>query len=292
MQSLYAWEESLCIQCDAVSPDRRTKRRRRTKGSFAKQPLLSYTDALSNVHAGTMRRSEARAWLVARPPPVTPSELYAARVLRAFAESQPPVRKDIHPHSLSIRARELAASQGETNTDPCLDFWALGPIASSHFERLDRAFGPDCPARKRKRCEYCRVNDSCMVRGCPLTPVGSSTVDSTARFRCVPGMHLCNAHGLQLLTNRQTVVTDNVMALKGGRFARNVFEGLVTKQIESGENDEARQKRRLLIDVALVREALEARPELSGVDASTALCRLMDDNAPSPLPDPVELSLF
>ena len=279
MPTLFEWEESLRLPSPPRVP--------------TPPHPLTYTEALSKVHDGTLTRSKARAWLDAAAPAVTPSERYSARIVRAFAESQPAKRACIHPHRLAIRARELAASQGESALDNCLEAWSLGPLASSHYDRLDRAFGTSCPPLKRKRCEYCRVNDVCMVRCCALTPVGTSTVDSTARFRCLPGMHLCNAHGLQLLANRQTVATDNAVALKDGRFARNAFEGLVTKQLKSREPDAARRKRRLSKDVALVRAAFDARRSalrLGCVDATTALNRLMDDNAPPTL-DPPELHL-
>ena len=219
--------------------------------------------------------------------PSTSYERYAARVLAAFAESPPPSRIGIHEHRYVTRACQLALVEGERNessSSPSM----LGPIASSHFKRLTLAFGSS------KRCEYCRDNDACMVRGCHLTPVGTSTADSAARFRCVPGLHFCNAHGLQILANRQTVVTDNVFALSGGRFAQNVFDGIVPKATRGREPEAARRKRRRRADLALVRTALDERPELGDRTAQQALFALMDDNAPPapPTESPPDRPLF
>ena len=92
--------------------------------------------------------------------------------------------------------------------------------------RLLRAYRvvdePWCPTPAgRGRCEHCVCNNVCMAEGCtarPLACVGKST-----GFRCLPGVHLCNKHGLRVNVNNQRPPRNDTVLLKDGRQVDHVF---------------------------------------------------------------------
>ena len=221
-------------------------------------------EVLAEVHAGTSSRAAIREGLEAVGS--LPDDPWAERVLRSYAVSEPPPAWRQRHWALVDRARELAVDEGEANAS----MHTLGPTATDHFARLRRAFDG-------KRCEYCAANAPCMVRGCTDTPLASCTASSSARFRCVGGLHCCNAHGLQLLTNRCSVTTNNVYELKDGRFARNLFVGVSRKRHARHEatSTTRRAVRRRRLD------ALRDVGALGRLPARKALGLLVDHNAPT-----------
>lgn len=87
----------------------------------------------------------------------------------------------------------------------------------------------------RRTCEHCNVNMECMVAGCTATPIQTGFPGDWQRltahsktFRCVPGLHLCNAHGQILLTKFKPSSPDSKrkrkrhLSLDDGRCVQNI----------------------------------------------------------------------
>ena len=229
--------------------------------------VLTSSELVQAIQRGELSRTQVREALGGLPTATREALAlqYDGVLINVFATSQPPEAAPVTEKKLYRRACELAAPI------PVL----ADPVqVAEELKRLKRAFTQnDAGTRRGKRCEYCRVDQQCMVLGCEATPVGTSTSDSKARFRCIPGLHLCNAHGLQVLVNRRTVATDNVYWLKDGRFVQNVFEAksadCPTKAASRCITGEERRRRRLRRAVAVIeRELASATKKTSEVGSA------------------------
>ena len=85
------------------------------------------------------------------------------------------------------------------------------------FRTTDRPWRPT--ALGKTRCEYCVLDNRCMAVGCACRP--SQCLGKSVGFRCLPGVHACNKHGLRVNVDngRGTEVT-----LKDGRTLRSAFD--------------------------------------------------------------------
>lgn len=191
--------------------------------------------------------------------------------------AEPPTALDVAP----VRATAEAVADGSQVEDA----YDVECRLSSKFKRSG------------KKCSFCGVNAQCMVIGCtktplqqwcPLVSVGNKQIslgESTATFRCSPGLHCCNAHGLQLNTCRKTERTAGVFALKDGRVVRNIYRGrkrpLPTSKLgllERRDSDNAAQYRKRAKTtqaLAVVKELIVAE-KVGQLTADAALKHLFD----------------
>jgi len=163
---------------------------------------------------------------------------YRANQLRAFAKSLPP----------TPMAKQNLQTSLRHETDRLL-LEMNGPLlaACDGNAYLSEVLAETCLAKycSRRRCEYCKVNTQCMAEGCVQTPIRTgfpldwqSVTPHKKTFRCVPGLHLCNAHGQTLLTQFKPKATpaggqsptkrqrtcSHQLKLDDGRVVHNIWQ--------------------------------------------------------------------
>lgn len=87
------------------------------------------------------------------------------------------------------------------------------------FRTRDREWKPT--ARGKGRCEYCVRDNRCGAVGCATRP--SDCLGKSTGFRCLPGVHACNKHGLRVNVNNGRGAT---LHMKDGRTLSCVFDGV------------------------------------------------------------------
>jgi len=207
--------EALRAWCDGIGRD--SEAVLNAEPSLA-QKELSPADAVAGVQSGRLQRAQIKDALRSSALLHSGGDVNVNR-LRLFATS-PPART--LPSTLAKDLTRESLRLCETIT--------VGEDSDQSKALITRRLERFCA---RKACEYCKINMQCMVLGCTNTPITvgfpslwDSLTPSKTTFRCAPGIHLCNAHGLTLLHTKASSPKKKRrlphLRLDDGRVVQNV----------------------------------------------------------------------
>ena len=228
---------------------------------MSEKAVFTAEEVVQAIEAGEVSREEVREAMSAS---VGLPDTLAVRMVREWMQSSPPSPSTLTEVDVRRRATEI------------------GGEVMKHTKRLRRAFIED---KKRVQCVWCRENNECMVVGCRVRPLDTSTERLSCGFRCILGRHFCGHHGLKYNTCRRNCPTDGLVMIgsdsdvSNARCVANIYQGIesdLCQKVDTKFEDTRIKKTGRITDALARLNQYSEQLGIGALDVEQGLQRVVD----------------